>query len=78
MQSLEEDNNIHRDLTLVSYAKLKFAFERQHGTFTTANSTPMTDGAAAVMLTFESHAKSLGITPLGYIRSYAFSAIDVW
>lgn len=78
LESLSEDNNVRKDSTLASYAKLKPAFERQHGTVTAANSTPMTDGAAAVMLMFESNAKALGITPLGYIRSYAFSAIDVW
>ncbi|HGJ5891942.1 MAG TPA: acetyl-CoA C-acyltransferase FadI [Arsenophonus apicola] len=77
-ESLSEDNNVRKDSTLTSYAKLKPAFDRQHGTVTAANSTPMTDGAAAVMLMFESNAKTLGITPLGYIRSYAFSAIDVW
>lgn len=78
LESLLEDNNVRKDSTLASYAKLKPAFDRQHGTVTAANSTPMTDGAAAVMLMFESNAKALGITPLGYIRSYAFSAIDVW
>ncbi|WGL96392.1 acetyl-CoA C-acyltransferase FadI [Arsenophonus nasoniae] len=77
-ESLSEDNNVRKDSTLSSYAKLKPAFDRRHGTVTAANSTPMTDGAAAVMLMFESNAKTLGITPLGYIRSYAFSAIDVW
>lgn len=79
LESLSEDNNVRKDSTLASYAKLKPAFDRQHGTtVTAANSTPMTDGAAAVMLMFESNSKALGITPLGYIRSYAFSAIDVW
>ena len=77
-ESLSEDNNVRKESTLSSYAKLKPAFDRRHGTVTAANSTPMTDGAAAVMLMFESNAKTLGITPLGYIRSYAFSAIDVW
>lgn len=77
-ESLSEDNNVRKDSTLSSYAKLKPTFDRRHGTVTAANSTPMTDGAAAVMLMFESNAKTLGITPLGYIRSYAFSAIDVW
>ena len=48
------------------------------GTVTAANSTPLTDGAAAVILMTESRAKELGITPLGYLRSYAFTAIDVW
>ncbi|PAV01051.1 acetyl-CoA C-acyltransferase FadI [Arsenophonus sp. ENCA] len=78
LESLSEDNNVLKDSTLASYAKLKPAFDRQHGTITAANSTPITDGAAAVMLMFESNAKALGITPLGYIRSYVFSAIDVW
>ncbi len=45
---------------------------------TAANSTPLTDGAAAVILMTESRAQELGITPLGYLRSYAFTAIDVW
>ncbi len=45
---------------------------------TAANSTPLTDGAAAVILMTESRAKELGLRPLGYLRSYAFTAIDVW
>ncbi|SPY96165.1 3-ketoacyl-CoA thiolase [Proteus mirabilis] len=45
---------------------------------TAANSTPLTDGAAAVLMMKESVAKSLGYQPLGYLRSYAFTAIDVW
>ena len=39
---------------------------------------PLTDGAAAVILMTESRAKELGLTPLSYLRSYAFTAIDVW
>ncbi|CAM3890118.1 acetyl-CoA C-acyltransferase FadI [Xenorhabdus thuongxuanensis] len=77
-KTLAEDNNIRKNSTLASYAKLRPAFDRKHGTVTAANSTPLTDGAAAVMLMRESVAKELGIVPLGYLRSYAFSAIDVW
>ncbi|MDC9582555.1 acetyl-CoA C-acyltransferase FadI [Xenorhabdus sp. PR6a] len=77
-QTLAEDNNIRKNSTLASYAKLRPAFDRKYGTVTAANSTPLTDGAAAVMLMRESVAKALGMTPLGYLRSYAFSAIDVW
>ncbi|KAB7696697.1 acetyl-CoA C-acyltransferase FadI [Plesiomonas shigelloides] len=75
---LEKDNNIRSDSTLADYARLKPAFDRCHGTVTAANSTPLTDGAAAVMLMSEGRAKALGLTPLGFIRSYAFAAIDVW
>lgn len=59
------------------YARLRPAFDRKHGTVTAANSTPLTDGAAAVVLMTESRARALGMVPLGYLRSYAFTAIDV-
>ncbi|BET97509.1 acetyl-CoA C-acyltransferase FadI [Xenorhabdus taiwanensis] len=77
-KTLAEDNNIRKNSTLASYAKLRPAFDRKYGSVTAANSTPLTDGAAAVMLMRESVAKELGMVPLGYLRSYAFSAIDVW
>lgn len=44
---------------------------------TAANSTPLTDGAAAIMLMREGKAKELGLEIMGYIRSYAFAAIGV-
>jgi acetyl-CoA acyltransferase len=77
-EPLEQDNNIRKNSTLADYQKLRPAFDRKHGTVTAANSTPLTDGAAAVILMTESRAKELGLTPLGYLRSYAFTAIDVW
>jgi len=73
-----EDNNIRGNSTLADYAKLRPAFDRKHGTVTAANSTPLTDGAAAVIMMTESRAKELGLVPLGYLRSFAFTAIDVW
>lgn len=75
---LERDNNIRESSDLASYAKLKPVFDRLHGSVTAANATPLTDGAAAVLLMREGRAKELGLEPLGYIRSFAFSAIDVW
>ena len=74
---VEKDNNVRTNSSLAHYAKLRPAFDRQHGTVTAANSTPLTDGAAAVILMTESRAKELGLAPLGYLRSYAFTAIDV-
>ena len=53
-------------------------FDKKYGSVTAANATPLTDGASAVVMMTESRAKALGYTPLGYIKSYAFSAIDVW
>ncbi|MEZ9130366.1 acetyl-CoA C-acyltransferase FadI [Vibrio breoganii] len=74
---IDTDNNIRFDSTIEGYAKLRPAFDRQFGSVTAANATPLTDGAAAIMLMTESKAKALGLEILGYIRSYAFSATGV-
>lgn len=76
--ALERDNNIRFDSKLEGYAKLKPVFDRKHGTVTAANATPLTDGASSVLMMTESRAKALGYKPLGFIKSYAFAAIDVW
>ncbi|MCQ1059588.1 acetyl-CoA C-acyltransferase FadI [Photobacterium sp. DNB23_23_1] len=76
-QWINKDNNIREDSSLESYAKLRPAFDRKFGSVTAANATPLTDGAAALLLMREGRAKELGLKPLGYIRSYAFSAIGV-
>ena len=75
---IDKDNCIRENSVLESYAKLRPVFDRKHGSVTAANSTPLTDGAAAILLMREGRAKELGYQPLGYIRSYGFSAIDVW
>ncbi|CAO96195.1 acetyl-CoA C-acyltransferase FadI [Erwinia tasmaniensis] len=76
-QPFEQDNNVRAESKMQDYARLRPAFDRRHGTVTAANSTPLTDGAAAVILMTASRARELGIAPLGFLRSYAFSAIDV-
>jgi acetyl-CoA acyltransferase len=77
-QFIDRDNNIRENSVLESYAKLRPAFDRKHGSVTAANSTPLTDGASAIILMSEGRAKALGYEPIGYIKSYAFTAIDVW
>ncbi|WP_136484332.1 acetyl-CoA C-acyltransferase FadI [Vibrio sp. H11] len=74
---IDRDNNIRHDSTLEGYAKLRPAFDRDYGSVTAANSTPLTDGAAAILLMREGKAKELGMEIMGYLRSYAFSAIGV-
>ena len=76
-KTLSRDNNIRENSNLDSHSKLRPAFDRKHGTVTAATSTPLTDGASALLLMKESRAKELGYEPLGFIRSYAFAAIDV-
>ena len=75
-KAIEKDNLVRADSVLEKYAKLKPVFDRQHGSVTAANSSPLTDGASAVLMMSESKAKSLGYKPLGYIKSYAFVGID--
>jgi acetyl-CoA acyltransferase len=72
----ERDNNIRCDSTLDKLGKLRPAFDPRHGTVTAANSTPLTDGAASLLLMSERRASALGLEPLGTIRSYAFACLD--
>lgn len=74
---IDKDNTVRTSSTLEGYAKLRPVFDRKHGSVTAANSTALTDGASAVLMMSEGRAKALGYTPLGYIRSYGFAAIDV-
>jgi acetyl-CoA acyltransferase len=73
---VEADNLIRADTTIEALAKLKPVFDRKYGTITAGNASPLTDGAAAVLLMSEDKAKAAGIKPLGFIRSYAYAATD--
>ncbi|MDQ3207844.1 MAG: acetyl-CoA C-acyltransferase [Gemmatimonadota bacterium] len=75
-QVITGDNGVRPDTSLDALAKLKPVFDRKYGTVTAGNSSPLTDGAAAVLLMAEEKAKALGHEPLAYIRSYAVSAVD--
>ncbi|KAL7557288.1 hypothetical protein ACA910_016249 [Epithemia clementina (nom. ined.)] len=71
-----EENGIKGDSTKESVGKLKPAFIKPHGTHTAANSSYLTDGAAATLLMSESKAKELGYKPLAYLRDWSFKACD--
>jgi acetyl-CoA acyltransferase len=73
---ITEDNVVRKDSTLEGYARLKPVFDRKYGTVTAGNSSPLTDGASALLLMTEAKAKSLGYEPLGYLKSWAYAAID--
>jgi len=75
-EPFEEDNLVRKDSELDAYAKLKPVFDREYGSVTAANSSPLTDGASALLLMTEKKAKALGFEVLGYLRSYAFAAVD--
>jgi len=75
-QAIGEDNLVRKDSTVEAMSKLKPVFDRKYGTLTAGNSSPLTDGASALLLMSEEKAKSLGLTPLGYLRSWAYAALD--
>ena len=75
-EPMTSDNGIRADSNMEKLKSLKPVFDRKYGTVTAGNSSPLTDGASAVLLMSEERARSLGYQPLAYIRSYAYSALD--
>ncbi|MFL6199001.1 MAG: acetyl-CoA C-acyltransferase FadI [Thermoanaerobaculia bacterium] len=75
-KAVSADNGVRGDSSMEALEKLKPVFDRRYGTLTAGNSSPLTDGGAAVLLMSEEKAKALGLTPLGYLRSYAFTALN--
>lgn len=73
---LATDNGVRRDSSYDQLASLKPVFDRLYGSVTAGNASPLTDGASAVLLMSEDRARALGYTPLAYIRSYAYAAVD--
>ncbi len=73
-RAIHEDNLVRKSSEREGYAKLKPVFDRDQGSVTAGNSSPLTDGAAAMILMSEARARALGYQALGYIRSYHFAA----
>jgi acetyl-CoA acyltransferase len=70
------DNLVRKDTSLEALAALKPVFDRRYGTVTAGNSSPLTDGAAAVLLMSEEKARTEGREPLAFIRDWAVAAVD--
>jgi acetyl-CoA acyltransferase len=75
-KAVAEDNLVRRDTSLEALAKLPPVFDRQFGTVTAGNSSPLTDGAAAVLLMSEKRARAEGYEPRAFIKSWAVAAVD--
>src|SRR4029077_18312148 len=73
---LERDQNMRPDSSLEKLAKLKPVFGGKQGTMTAANSTPLSDGASAVLLASEEWAQERGLPILAYISEGQTAAID--
>ena len=75
-EAMTSDNGIRADSSIEALAALRPVFDRKYGSVTAGNSSPLTDGASAVLLMSEESAKALGYKPLAYIRSYSYAALD--
>ena len=73
---LTQDNNIRADTSLEKLARLRPAFDPSGGTLTAGNSTPMTDGASAVLLASEAWAREHKLPVLAYLYYVTVSAVD--
>lgn len=75
---LTRDNNLRGDTTIEKLASLSPAYDKKsgQGTLTAGNSTPLTDGASAVLLASEDWCKARGVKPLAYLTHAQTSAVD--
>jgi acetyl-CoA acyltransferase len=69
------DNIVRGDTTLEKLSKLRPVFSKD-GTVTAGNASPLTDGAAAVLLMSEDKARALGYKPLAAFRSWSYVGVD--
>ncbi len=73
---VSSDNGIRSDTSYEQLSQLKPVFDKRYGSVTAGNSSPLTDGGACVLLMSEEKANAMGYRPLGFIRSYAYAALD--
>ncbi|MGI9234935.1 MAG: acetyl-CoA C-acetyltransferase [Woeseiaceae bacterium] len=74
---VEEDNNIRRDTTFDKLSTLKPVFDKgDEGTMTAGNSTPLTDGAAAVLLASEDWARQKNLPVMAYLTFAKVAAVN--
>ena len=74
---LERDDNLRVGLSMEKLAALKPVFgDRQNGTMTAGNSTPLTDGASVVLLASEEWAKAHNLPVLAYLSTVETAAVD--
>jgi acetyl-CoA acetyltransferase family protein len=77
LDGVDHDTLVRSDTSLEKLAKLRPVFDRSSsGTITAGNSSPLTDGAAAVLLMSEERAHREGREPLAFVRDFEFAGID--
>lgn len=76
-EGVTRDNNLRADSNMASLGALRNAYDKSAaGTLTAGNSTPLTDGAAGVLLASEEWARERGLSVLGYLTHSATGAVD--
>jgi acetyl-CoA acyltransferase len=73
LDGVGRDTLVRADVTIEAAGALPPVF-REQGTVTAANASPLTDGAAAVLLMSEDEARKRGVQPLAFVRSWAFTS----
>ena len=73
---LERDQNLRPDASVERLAQLKPVFGGEHGTMTAGNSTPLSDGASAVLLASEDWAKARGLQVQAYLMTAQTAGVD--
>ncbi len=73
---VERDDHPREDTTEDKLARLKPVFDRDFGSVTAGNASPLTDGASSVLLAAEEVARAEGWPILGILRGYHYTAID--
>ena len=73
---LERDQNLRPDTSVEKLAKLKPVFGGEGGTMTAGNSTPLSDGASAVLIAGEQWAKDRGLEPQAYVVDAQTAGVD--
>jgi len=77
LAGLTRDDNIRADISLEKLTSLRTSFDRStKATLTAGNSTPLTDGASAVLLASESWARAAGLPVLAYLSYGKAAAVD--
>ena len=76
-KAISIDNGIRSKVKREKLAKLRPVFDKKNGTLTAANSSFLTDGAAAALIMTEDKAKELGLTPKSRIVEFVFTGQDV-
>jgi len=75
-RAIDSDNGPREKVSLESLGKLPPVFDRRYGTVTAGNSSQITDGAVALLVMGEARAHVLGLAPLGYLGTYAYTGCD--